>query len=68
MQQPASTEQAHGAALRRLASTISLTTAFALVAVKLSAWIVTGSVAMLTSAVDALVDTGASFATYFGVR
>jgi ferrous-iron efflux pump FieF len=61
-------KNSRGAALRRLASTISLTTAVALVAVKLSAWIVTGSVAMLTSAVDALVDTAASFATYFGVR
>jgi ferrous-iron efflux pump FieF len=68
MQQPVSPEQARGASLRRLASTISLTTAVALVAVKLLAWIATGSVAMLTSAVDALVDTGASFATYFGVR
>jgi ferrous-iron efflux pump FieF len=68
MQQAASTEQARGAALRRLASTISLATAVALVAVKLLAWIATGSVAMLTSAVDALVDTGASFATYLGVR
>jgi ferrous-iron efflux pump FieF len=68
MQQPASTEPAEGAALRRLASTMSLATAVVLVAVKLSAWIATGSVAMLTSAVDALVDTGASFATFFGVR
>src|ERR1700689_572171 len=61
-------KNSRGAALRRLASTISLTTAVALVAVKLSAGIVTGSVALLTSAVDALVDTGAAFATYFGVR
>jgi ferrous-iron efflux pump FieF len=68
MHKPADTESARGASLRRFASMISLTTAVALVAVKLSAWIATGSVAMLTSAVDALVDTGASFATYFGVR
>jgi cation diffusion facilitator family transporter len=68
MQKPTSIEPAHGAALRRLASMISLATACALVAVKLLAWIATGSVAMLTSAVDALVDTGASFATYLGVR
>jgi ferrous-iron efflux pump FieF len=54
--------------LRRFASTTSLVTAFALVTVKLLAWIATGSVALLTSAVDALVDTGASFVTYFGVR
>jgi len=68
MDKAADTESAQGATLRRLASLISLITAVVLVAVKLSAWIVTGSVAMLTSAVDALVDTGASFATYFGVR
>jgi ferrous-iron efflux pump FieF len=68
MHQPADTDSARGAMLRRLASMISLTTAVVLVAVKLTAWIATGSVAMLTSAVDALVDTGASFATYFGVR
>jgi len=68
MHRSADTAVAEGAALRRLASTISLTAAVALVAIKLLAWIATGSVAMLTSAVDALVDTGASFATYFGVR
>jgi cation diffusion facilitator family transporter len=68
MHKPADTDPDRGAALRRIASGLSLSTAMALVAVKLTAWIVTGSVAMLTSAVDALVDTGASFATYFGVR
>src|ERR1700679_3581999 len=68
MQKPADTDPAERAALRRLASTISLATAVALVAVKLLAWIATGSVAMLTSAADALVDTGASFALYLGVR
>ena len=68
MQQPTSTEHARGAALRRLSSTISLFTAVALVAVKLLAWIATGSVAILASVVDGLVDTGAGFATYFGVR
>ena len=54
--------------LRRLASRASLGVAVALVAVKLSAWIATGSVALLTSAVDALVDTGASLVTFLGVR
>src|SRR5271157_6523263 len=54
--------------LRRLASRASLGVAVALVAVKLSAWIATGSVALLTSAVDALVDTGASLVTFVGVR
>ena len=40
--------------LRRLASRASLTVAFVLVAVKLAAWVVTGSIALLASAVDAL--------------
>src|ERR1700733_6535698 len=54
--------------LRKLASRTSLAVAVTLVALKLAAWVVTGSVALLTSAVDALVDTGASLVTYFGVR
>jgi ferrous-iron efflux pump FieF len=55
-------------ALRRLASRVSLGTAIVLVAVKLLAWVATGSVALLTSAIDAIVDTAASLVTYFGVR
>jgi ferrous-iron efflux pump FieF len=54
--------------LRKLASRASLGIAVSLVALKLAAWVATGSVALLTSAVDALVDTGASLVTYFGVR
>jgi ferrous-iron efflux pump FieF len=54
--------------LRRLASRTSLAIAVILVAVKLAAWIVTGSVALLASAVDGLVDAAAAFATFFGVR
>jgi ferrous-iron efflux pump FieF len=53
---------------RRLASRVSLVVAMILVVVKLVAWIVTGSVALLSSAMDALVDTAASLATFFGVR
>jgi cation diffusion facilitator family transporter len=53
---------------RRLASQVSLVVAMILVVVKLVAWIVTGSVALLSSAMDALVDTAASLATFFGVR
>lgn len=56
------------ARLRRLSSRTSLAVAVVLVAVKLTAWLVTGSVALLTSAVDALVDTAASLVTFFGVR
>jgi len=55
-------------ASRRLASRVSLAVAMILVVVKLVAWIVTGSVALLSSAMDALVDTAASLATFFGVR
>ncbi len=54
--------------LRRLASRASLGVAVALVAIKLAAWVLTGSVALLSSAVDALVDTAAALATFFGVR
>jgi cation diffusion facilitator family transporter len=42
--------------------------AVGLVTVKLGAWLVTGSVALLASAADALVDTAASLVTFFGVR
>ncbi len=54
--------------LRRTATLISLSVAVCLVVIKLAAWLATGSVALLTSAVDALVDTGASLVTFFGVR
>jgi ferrous-iron efflux pump FieF len=54
--------------LRQFASRTSLIVAAVLVVVKLAAWVVTGSVSLLASAVDALVDTGASLVTYFGVR
>src|ERR1700733_11983317 len=54
--------------LRKLSSRVSLAVAVTLVVLKLAAWVLTGSVVLLTSAVDALVDTGASFVTYFGVR
>jgi ferrous-iron efflux pump FieF len=54
--------------LRRISSQVSLCVAVVLLGIKLLAWGVTGSVALLTSAVDALVDTAASLATFFGVR
>jgi cation diffusion facilitator family transporter len=58
----------HGTALRAFAARTSLVVAVVLVFIKLAAWLATGSIALLTSAVDALVDTGASLVTYFGVR
>lgn len=57
-----------GSSLRKFASQASLVVAVVLVVVKLLAWLATGSVALLTSAVDALVDTSASLVTFFGVR
>ena len=57
-----------GSRLRRFASLASLTVAVILVGVKLVAWVLTGSVALLSSAIDALVDTAASLATFYGVR
>jgi ferrous-iron efflux pump FieF len=60
--------RASGAALRRLASSVSLMVAVGLVVAKLGAWLATGSVALLASAADALVDTAASLVTFFWVR
>lgn len=57
------------AILRKMSSVSSLgLSAILLLRVKLGAWLLTGSVALLTCAVDALVDTASSLATYFGVR
>lgn len=55
-------------ALRQFATRISLLVAVGLVAVKFVAWLATGSVALLASAVDAFVDAGSSLVTFFGVR
>ena len=57
-----------GAALRRLASRVSLLVAVTLVIVKIGAWLATGSVALLASAADALVDVAASLVTFYWVR
>jgi divalent metal cation (Fe/Co/Zn/Cd) transporter len=57
-----------GAELRRLASRVSLIVAVGLVVVKLGAWLMTDSVALLASAADALLDTAASLVTFFWVR
>jgi hypothetical protein len=51
--------QKRAPALRRMASILSLGVAFVLIGIKFWAWIATGSVAMLTSAIDALVDAAA---------
>jgi cation diffusion facilitator family transporter len=59
---------AAGAPLRRMASGIALLAATVLIVVKLWGWLETDSVALLTSAADAVVDMLAALATFFGVR
>ena len=51
-----------------MASRVSLLVAVTLVIVKIGAWLATGSVALLASAADALVDTVASLVTFYWVR
>jgi len=61
-------EQEKAPSLRRMASLTSLAVAFVSIAVKFWAWFATGSVAMLTSALDALVDAASALVTFVGVR
>ncbi|PLR30616.1 transporter [Chimaeribacter californicus] len=56
------------AGLARTASLVSLLVALILVSIKLWAWLATGSMALLTSAADGLVDVLASLVTLVGVR
>ncbi|HEY4970939.1 MAG TPA: cation diffusion facilitator family transporter [Steroidobacteraceae bacterium] len=56
------------AALRRLASTVALGAALVLIVVKLWGWMATDSMALLTSAADAVVDALSATATFYGVR
>jgi len=54
--------------LRRLASIVALAVAVLLIGVKAWAWQATGSISLLTSAADGLVDVLASLVTFSGVR
>lgn len=58
---------ANNSKLRKFASCTALVAAAVLIVVKFTAWMGTGSIALLTSAVDAIVDAGASLVTYLGV-
>ncbi len=61
----------HGASaarMRRLATYASVTTAVLLIVVKFAAWLETGSVALLSSLVDSLLDAAASLVTLVAVR
>jgi ferrous-iron efflux pump FieF len=54
--------------LRRLASAILLGAAIVLIVAKLWGWMITDSMALLTSAADAVVDALAAIASFFGIR
>src|SRR5512146_3454433 len=54
--------------LRVRATYASLAVAMVLIAAKFAAWIGTGSVALLSSLVDSLVDAAASLVNFFAVR
>src|SRR6267378_5496923 len=54
--------------LRRLATYASVTVAALLIAVKFAAWLETGSVALLSSLVDSLLDIAASLVNLVAVR
>ncbi|NDL62657.1 cation diffusion facilitator family transporter [Acerihabitans arboris] len=56
-----------GKTLTRIASLTSLSVALVMVGVKIWAWLLTGSMALLTSAADGLVDVMASVVTLIGV-
>ena len=59
---------AEASALKNVSARITLVVAVLLVLVKLAGWLVTGSIALLASAVDSVVDTGASVVTLWGVH
>src|SRR5690348_17233399 len=54
--------------LRRLATYASVSVAVLLIAVKFAAWLETGSVALLSSLVDSLLDAAASLINLFAMR
>jgi ferrous-iron efflux pump FieF len=54
--------------LLKLATTASLATACVLIAGKLVAWLLTGSVSVLASLMDSLMDAAASLINFFAVR
>jgi len=61
-------ETVRARALNTLSTRVTLAIAVLLLAVKLAGWLITGSMALLASAVDGLVDTGASVVTLLGVH
>lgn len=68
MAEPARLTPAETAVLTRRVTMLSVATAAVLVAIKLAAWIASGSTAMLASMADSGLDLVASLATAFAVR
>lgn len=71
MEQAAPLPLTHGAAAHRLrarATSAALAVAAVLIAAKFVAWLSTGSVALLSSLVDSLVDAAASLLNFYAVR
>jgi cation diffusion facilitator family transporter len=64
--EPQGADQA--SAIKTVSTRVTLVVAALLVIAKLAGWVLTGSMALLASAIDALVDTGASIVTLMGVR
>ncbi len=54
--------------LRRLAANASFIMALSLVGIKVIAWLLTGSVALLAAAVDGILDVCTSLVTFVGIR
>jgi ferrous-iron efflux pump FieF len=63
---PTGAEQA--SVIKTASTGVTLIVAVLLAIAKLAGWLVTGSMALLASAIDAAVDTGASIVTLLGVR
>lgn len=61
-------DAAEASSLKNWSARITLFVAVLLVVAKLAGWLITGSMALLASAIDSLVDTGASVVTLLGVH
>ncbi|HZZ61426.1 MAG TPA: cation diffusion facilitator family transporter [Roseiarcus sp.] len=61
-------DAAEASSLKNWSARITLIVAVLLVIAKLAGWLITGSMALLASAIDSLVDTGASVVTLLGVH
>jgi cation diffusion facilitator family transporter len=68
MRTPNSLDPNRANRLKALSARVTLCAAFVLTAAKLGGWFMTGSVALMASAIDSLVDAGASFVTLVGVQ